>query len=288
MPTATDLISGSASSAPSVVGVAANFHPVGRLAPLERVRTPSGSRLTSHPDESMTYGIDMSSHSVHRSKNLFGSVAHNMTVSQATPNQQHINILTSPTQPTFGISNAPVVPIDHVSSRGPCTLPPLGTGGVTSGMVQGIANTQLPNVISLLNPSKIGPVNSRLSSVTIQSMSHLQLSSVTAQTPSCQPVPTAVQSVPSGQSVASHIGSSHSNAPALRGTSANLVTQQINNSGLISAKPTQKPLQRKARTTRMRQVRLIVHVSLISFYSIGFVTSKKLSTCTYFLMNGWR
>ncbi|THD24803.1 hypothetical protein D915_004429 [Fasciola hepatica] len=251
--TTTDSISSATSSAPSVVGVAASFHPIGRLAPLERVRTPNGSRVTSHPDESMTYGIDISSHAVHRSKNLLGSNAHNITTSQTIPSQQHINALISPTQPTFGSPNAVAVSADHVSSRGSCTLPPLGTGAVTSGMIQGAANATLTNVSSLLNPPKIGPVSGRLGQVSMQPISHLQLSSTIAPPPASQPSPPTSQSIPPGQSVASHIGSSHSHAPALRGTSANLVTQQINNSGLLLTNHSHKSWQRKPRTTRVKQ-----------------------------------
>ncbi|VDP78312.1 unnamed protein product [Echinostoma caproni] len=245
--TNNDSIAGFNSSTPSVVGVAAGFHPIGRLAPLDRVRTPSGSRTTSHADENIVPGLDMTSHSsIHWNKNPFGSSVHTTVPTQTYPSQ-HATVLTAPQQSTFGSSNATSIPVDHMPSRGSCTLPPLGTGSVTLGMAHGSTGSSVPNVPSLPNPSKGSAISTRLGPVSVQSIPHA-------------PPPPPSQSASTSQQVFTpHAPTpSHSHAPALRGTSANLVTQQINNSGLLLLNRGQKSWNRKARTTRVKPLTKLI------------------------------
>ncbi|CAL8102505.1 unnamed protein product [Calicophoron daubneyi] len=212
---------------PGVVGVAANLHHVGRLAPLDRVRTPSASQ-TSVIDEvtpSITSGIGISENSPsltfpHGKTSLSTPVHTPYTAS--VPKSHNACFLIPPPSPigsstTIGPSLTADSAASTPASRS-CTLPPLCASGSTTAVVANSSNQPMGSTTSAW-PS--GQQTSRGS----HSSSRSGLLS-------------------QQQSSATHPIQQHQHAPVLRGTSANLVTQQINNNTLVGSAAGQRLLGR--------------------------------------------
>ncbi|KAF5400922.1 hypothetical protein PHET_04958 [Paragonimus heterotremus] len=222
-----------ASTGSGVIGTAANLYHAGKLAPLEIVPTHSTMSTGSVSEDFQTYNSAICLNtqiSMESTVNCSRNKLIQCTVSQTTyPNVSAITtFLLSPgtnthTQastlcPDLKTTNVPVaISTDIIAGRS-CTLPPLYSAGTilpvltnTSSQAIGLSGSSVPTTRSLHS------LNLRTGSVVQHS--HVQ------------------------NSVSHSHTSTGQNPPEIRGANFNLVTQQINNSGVPIIPNTQRPVR---------------------------------------------
>ncbi|KAF7256042.1 hypothetical protein EG68_06177 [Paragonimus skrjabini miyazakii] len=222
-----------ASCGSGVIGIPAHLYHAGRLAPLEIVPTHSTMSTGSVSEDFQTYNSAIylnAQTSMEPTVNCLRNRLTQCTVSQTTcPNVTAITtFLLSPgtythTQasvfcPDVKTTNVPVaISTDTIAGRS-CTLPPLYSTGTilpivtnTSSQAIGLSGSSVPTTRSLHS------LNLRTGSVVQHS--HVQNSVSTSHTSTAQ------------------------NPPEIRGANFNLVTQQINNSGVPIIPNSNRPVR---------------------------------------------
>ncbi|TGZ69978.1 hypothetical protein CRM22_003436 [Opisthorchis felineus] len=198
-------------SGSGVIGVAANLHVGGRLAPLERSR-PCANTSNNYLQLSEDHLTQINPSPVHGSNSVHLGGPRNKThhLPSANPSScAHNTVVCTP----LTISVSAVVDPQHGRS---CTLPPLYN------------NTQTLSTLAGQNaPSHTGASVGSLPSTKVQ---HNQYSRVGA------PVQTTA-STTTHSNLQHALPLQHQYTPALRVTNSNLVTQQLNNSGVVNPTP---------------------------------------------------